>query len=119
MAQLSKRAHATPPSPIRKLAPLAAAAAAKGRKVYRLNIGQPDIKSPAQFFEGLQHYTQEVFAYESSQGSAALCKSWATYMNRTLGLNTSPEQFLITQGASEAIYCRWQRGMALPGDIVS
>jgi len=54
MPVLSTRAELTPASPIRKLAPLAQAAKSRGVKVFHLNIGQPDIESPALFFEGVE-----------------------------------------------------------------
>jgi aspartate aminotransferase len=100
---ISNRARITPPSPIRKLAHLATKAKKAGTHVYHLNIGQPDIESPKEFFEGLQLFNQKVVAYEQSQGNEALCVAWSQYTNRTLQLNTKPEQFLITVGASEAL----------------
>ncbi len=101
--KLSNRARKTPPSPIRKLAPLANKAKKAGTHVFCLNIGQPDIESPKEFHEGLRLYNQKVVAYEQSQGNEGLCIAWSNYINRTLGIQTSPEQFLITVGASEAL----------------
>jgi len=101
--KLSDRARNTPPSPIRKLAHLASKAKKAGIHVYHLNIGQPDIESPAEFFEGLRRFNQKVVAYDQSQGNEALCIAWSRYVNKTLGLQTRPEQFLITVGASEAL----------------
>ena len=103
MPLLSSRANLVPPSPIRKLAPLAEAAKRRGTKVYGLNIGQPDIKSPALFFEGVRHFSDEVIGYEGSNGRAALKTTWSRYMNSTLGLSTTPDQFLITTGGSESL----------------
>lgn len=100
---LSDRARNTPPSPIRKLAPLANKAKKSGIHVYHLNIGQPDIESPREFFEGLHLYQQKVVAYEQSQGNEHLCAAWSKYINKTLGIGTTPQQFLITMGASEAL----------------
>jgi aspartate aminotransferase len=100
---LSTRSKLTPPSPIRRLAPLAYAAEQAGTKVYYLNIGQPDILSPKSFLEGIAQYRQEIVAYESSLGSSELRVAWSEYMNRSLGLATVPEDFLITMGASEAL----------------
>jgi aspartate aminotransferase len=100
---LSERARNTPPSPIRKLAHLANKAKKSGVHVYHLNIGQPDIESPKEFFDGLALFKQKVVAYEQSQGNESLCVAWSKYINRTLRLNTTPEQFLITMGASEAL----------------
>lgn len=100
---ISNRARTTPPSPIRKLAHLANKAKNAGTHVYHLNIGQPDIESPKEFFDGLRLFNQKVVAYEQSQGNEALGIAWSKYTNRTLQLNTRPEQFLITVGASEAL----------------
>lgn len=100
---LSQRARQTPPSPIRRLSPLAKQAKSAGNKVYYLNIGQPDIKSPEVFFEGLRHYQDEVVAYETSEGNRVLREAWASYFNRTLDLELVSWQFLITTGASEAL----------------
>ncbi len=101
--KLSNRAHNTPPSPIRKLAHLATDAKKSGIHVYHLNIGQPDIESPDEFFDGLKAFKNKVVAYEQSQGHEGLCAAWSRYINKTLQLDTTPEQFLITVGASEAL----------------
>jgi aspartate aminotransferase len=100
---LSNRARLTPPSPIRKLAHLATKAKKSGIHVYHLNIGQPDIESPKEFFEGLRLFNQSVVAYEQSQGNEGLCIAWSKYINKSLQIKTEPEQFLITVGASEAL----------------
>lgn len=100
---LSKRAQNTPPSPIRKLAPLAIKAKKAGIHVYKLNIGQPDIESPEEYFKGLRMFEEKVVAYEESQGNERLCRAWSKYINRTLSIDTRPEQFIITVGASEAL----------------
>jgi len=101
--RLSNRARNTPPSPIRKLAHLADKAKKSGTKVFHLNIGQPDLDSPQEFFDGLRLFDQKVVAYDQSKGNEALCVAWSRYMNRTLSLDTRPEEFLITMGASEAL----------------
>ncbi len=100
---VSRRASQTPPSPIRKLAYLAAEARSRGTKVYHLNIGQPDITTPKEYWDGVAEYKSSVLAYEQSQGNERLMKAWSAYMNRTLKLATKPEDFLITTGASEAL----------------
>ena len=101
----SQRALTTPASPIRRLSPLAAAAQAAGRRIVPLNIGQPDILPPPQFAEGMRQALNRspIIAYEQSQGSSLLREEWSAYLNRTLALKTTPEQFLITMGASEAL----------------
>lgn len=100
---LSHRACQTPPSPIRRLAHLAKQAKAAGNKVYYLNIGQPDVKSPEVFLEGLRHYQDDVVAYETSEGNRILREALASYFNRTLDLELVSWQFLITTGASEGL----------------
>ena len=98
-AKISQRALLTPPSPIRRLSHLARAAKNSGAHVYHLNIGQPDIESPEQYFTGLTRFKEKLVAYENSQGNDALRASWSSYANRTLGLKTEPADFLITTGA--------------------
>jgi aspartate aminotransferase len=114
---ISNRARITPPSPIRKLAHLAGKAKKSGTHVYHLNIGQPDIESPGEFFDGLHAFNQKVVAYEQSQGNDLLCSAWSRYVNRTLGLETGPEHFIITMGASEALVFMFET-CCDPGDEV-
>jgi aspartate aminotransferase len=101
--QLSSRASKTPPSPIRRLAGLAAQAASRGLHVCRLNIGQPDLLSPAEFHEGLIKAQQPVLAYEASEGCAALLDSWSRYLNGEYDIGLTANEMLITMGASEAL----------------
>lgn len=99
----SQRATKTPPSPIRKLAGLAQQAAERGVHVYRLNIGQPDLKSPPEFLDGIAKSLQPVVAYEASQGSSRLLSVWCDYLNSAYSLGITPKEMLITVGASEAL----------------
>jgi aspartate aminotransferase len=100
---LSTRAKNTPPSPIRKLAHLAREAEARGTKVFYLNIGQPDIVTPREFFEGVREWKDKIVSYERSDGNQRLKSAWSAYMNASLSLVTKPDDFLITTGASEAL----------------
>ncbi|MFA7645225.1 MAG: pyridoxal phosphate-dependent aminotransferase, partial [Thermovirgaceae bacterium] len=70
--EFSKRSKALPASPIRKLEPFAAGAKAKGKKIYPLHIGQPDIETPTLFFESLISFGSKTLAYGTSQGDLAL-----------------------------------------------
>ena len=63
MPKIASRAQALAFSPIRKLVPLALLAKKRGVKIYHLNIGQPDIKSPALFLKGIKQFNQPVVAY--------------------------------------------------------
>ena len=87
------------------MAPLAAAAQESGKRIIPLNIGQPDIIPPTQFAEGMRKALERspIVAYEHSQGSYSLREHWSAYVNHSLGLTTTAENFLITMGASEAL----------------
>lgn len=99
---ISRRSLGIPPSPIRKLVGVADAARARGIKVYNLNIGQPDIPTPPQFFEVLRAFDDKVLAYGHSKGHVKLLHAWSHYY-RERGLDILPEQIQITTGGSEAI----------------
>jgi aspartate aminotransferase len=66
--QISQRAKDMPPSPIRKLVPLADAAKKRGIKIYHLNIGQPDIPTPPEFMNAIRNYDKKVLEYGNSKG---------------------------------------------------
>jgi aspartate aminotransferase len=100
---LSRRAHEMPASPIRKLAPLAEAARARGTKIYQLNIGQPDIETPACMRGRLAQFQEKVFEYSPSTGTPEFIRSLQRYYERRLGLELEAGQILATTGGSEAI----------------
>lgn len=100
---LSHRAQKTPASPIRRLAGLAQQAEDRGTKVYRLNIGQPDLHSPREFLDGISRFTEQVVAYETSQGNKALIDAWSDSLNSQYNIGVGEPQMLITMGASEAL----------------
>lgn len=89
-------------SPIRKLAPFAAEARKRGTKVYFLNIGQPDVKTPTAFYDAICHYRPEVLEYGDSQGVQALQDSFIEYYKKW-GTEYTRNQLFITNGGSEAI----------------
>lgn len=100
---LSRRAVAMPASPIRKLAPLAEAAKARGTRVYHLNIGQPDIETPACMRDRLKQLDARVLEYSPSTGTPEFILSLMRYYERRLGLKLETNQILATTGGSEAI----------------
>jgi aspartate aminotransferase len=100
---LSRRALAMPASPIRKLAPLAEAARDRGTKVYHLNIGQPDIETPACMRDRLRLLEDRVLEYSPSTGTPEFVRSLQSYYTRRLGLDLAPHEILATTGGSEAI----------------
>jgi aspartate aminotransferase len=100
---LSRRGHAMPASPIRKLAPLAELAKSRGTKVYHLNIGQPDIETPACMLDRLKQIDDKVLEYSPSTGTPAFLNSLHHYCEHRLGLAVDTRQILATTGGSEAI----------------
>ncbi len=102
MPSLSRRATTMPPSPIRKLVPFADAAKAKGRHVYHLNIGQPDIKTPEVFWNAIMNHGREVLEYGPSAGFTSYRKKLVEYY-KSYDINVDYENILITTGGSEAI----------------
>lgn len=102
MVFLSKRASEMPASPIRKLVPFAQAAKKRGTKVYHLNIGQPDIKTPDIFFESIRNFSAPVLEYALSQGNLELIESFRDYY-KGWGWNFDEDEIIITNGGSEAL----------------
>ena len=91
-----------PSSPIRKLAPLAYAAEDRGIKIYRLNIGQPDLPSPLKAIEALKHIDRTTLEYSPSQGFLSLRKKLSQYYKR-FNIDLTPEEIIVTNGGSEAV----------------
>ncbi len=102
MFGLSSRAAAMPPSPIRKLAPYADAAKARGIQIYHLNIGQPDIDSPEGFWNAVQNTGLKVLEYSPSQGIAPLRERMARHY-QSLGFDIQPDNIITTTAGSEAL----------------
>lgn len=91
-----------PPSPIRKLVPFAEAAKKKGIKVYHLNIGQPDIETPQPVMDAVRNSDFKVLEYSHSAGNESYRKKLVAYY-KTVGIDVSHQQIIITTGGSEAI----------------
>ena len=100
--QYSNRIIHMQSSPIRKLAPIANKVKANGIKVYHLNIGQPDIKTPQVFFDAIKSFDNEVLEYGVSQGLPELITSLQKYYT-TYGMSFESDEILITNGGSEAL----------------
>lgn len=105
-----------PASPIRKLSPYADQAKREGKKVYHLNIGQPDIETPQIMLDAIKNISFRVWAYTSSEGNASYRQKLSAYYNK-LGYNIGPEHLLVTNGGSEAITIAMQTCMD-PGDEI-
>ena len=100
--KISNRALGMETSPIRKLAPYAEAAKKKGKKVYHLNIGQPDIATSPKFMEAIRKFDQKVVAYGNSQGDVNLIKAIQKYYE-AWGIHYETQNIYITNGGSEAL----------------
>jgi aspartate aminotransferase len=116
MPTISFRGSKLPASPIRKLAPLADAAKARGVKIYHLNIGQPDIPTPETGLEALRNVDRTTLEYTSSDGLRPVREKFAEYYSRS-GIDVSPDEIIVTTGGSEAILFAFLSCMD-PGDEI-
>ncbi len=116
MPIISEKGKAMPASPIRKLVPYAEEAKRKGRKIYHLNIGQPDIATPEVALKAIKENTLNVIEYSHSAGNETYRKGLATYY-RSVGIDIDHNQIIITTGGSEAITIAFMACLN-PGDEV-
>ena len=105
-----------PSSPIRKLAPLAEKAEREGVKIYKLNIGQPDVPTPQKALDSLKKIDRKVLEYSPSQGYLALRKALAGYYSR-FGIGLNPDEIIVTSGGSEAVLFAFMSCLN-PGDEI-
>ncbi|MCK9324264.1 MAG: pyridoxal phosphate-dependent aminotransferase [Bacteroidales bacterium] len=114
MPILSKRGIEMPPSPIRKLVPFSEAAKKEGRKVYHLNIGQPDIRTPQVAIDAIRNLDKTVLEYSHSAGYESYRRKLASFY-QGFGINVDYSQIIVTTGGSEAILFTLMSTMD-PGD---
>lgn len=100
--KISQRALSLTTSPIRRLGPYALEAEKAGKKVYHLNIGQPDIETPAQFMDAIRSFDKKVVAYGPSQGDPKLIAQVQKYYE-AWGMHYEAKNIYITNGGSEAL----------------
>ena len=103
MANISHKAELMPASAIRKLVPLSDAAKAQGIKVYHLNVGAPDIKSPACALDAVKDNTLDHVSYTNSAGLMELRKGMCEKYYRKIGIDLEPKDLLMTVAGSEAV----------------
>ena len=103
MAKISSKAQAMPASAIRKLVPLADAAKANGTKVYHLNVGQPDIKSPQCALEAVRNNTLDHVSYTNSAGMIELRQGLVEKYYKKIGIDLTVPEILVTVAGSEAV----------------
>ncbi|MBZ5589103.1 MAG: pyridoxal phosphate-dependent aminotransferase [Acidobacteriia bacterium] len=101
--KISHRAVSIQESPIRKLAPLAAAARNRGTTIYHLNIGQPDVATPPEFLRAVASFKDKVLEYGPSDGLPELREAMSAYFAR-YEIALDPREILIANGGSEAIH---------------
>ncbi len=116
MPKISLKGQQMPESPIRKLVPFADEAKKRGRKVYHLNIGQPDIETPEVALNAVRNYDHKVIEYSHSAGMLSLRERLTDYY-KTVNIEVTPDQIIIGTGASEALLFAFQSIMD-PGDEV-
>ncbi|HKK59109.1 MAG TPA: pyridoxal phosphate-dependent aminotransferase [Salinivirga sp.] len=114
MPQISDRGKSMPASPIRKLVPYSEQAKRDGKKVYHLNIGQPDIPTPEVALEAIRNFDEKVIAYSHSAGNESYRKKLAGYY-KSVGIDVDYTDLLITTGGSEALTFAFNSVMN-PGD---
>ncbi len=103
MVNISKKAQKMPESAIRKLVPYADAAKKEGVKVYHLNLGQPDIDSPACALEAVRQYSGKNLSYSHSGGIMELRQGLAERYYRKVGINIEVDDIIITVAGSESV----------------
>ncbi|MBD5237223.1 MAG: pyridoxal phosphate-dependent aminotransferase [Bacteroidales bacterium] len=116
MPEISQRGEIMPASPIRRLVPLANEAVKKGLKVYRLNIGQPDVPTPPEALEALKKIDRKVLEYSPSEGLLSLRKKLKEYYHR-FNIDVNVDDIIITCGGSEAVLFAFMACLD-PGDEI-
>ena len=100
--KISINANRCEPSPMRKFHPLAVAAEKAGKTIYHLNIGQPDLPTPPEYYEAISSFDKTTLAYAASPGIPELIEAIRKYYAE-IGVELDPSDILITTGGSEAI----------------
>ena len=102
MPKISKKGNDMPESPIRKLVPFSEKAKEAGKKVFHLNIGQPDIRTPKVALEAINHFSDKVIEYSHSAGFFTYRQGLASYY-QDLGIDIVSNDVMVTTGGSEAL----------------
>lgn len=117
MPKIAERARRMPSSPIRRLAPYADAAKERGVKIYHLNIGQPDIHTPAVMMDAFRNHDIKVLPYGPSAGLPEYRAGLAKYY-QSKNINVTAEQVLVTTAGSEAIIFAMMATMDYGDEII-
>ncbi|MBK7850907.1 MAG: pyridoxal phosphate-dependent aminotransferase [Bacteroidetes bacterium] len=116
MPKTSIKGREMPPSPIRKLVPFAEKAKKEGKKIYHLNIGQPDIETPETLLNAIHTFAPKVVEYSHSAGIESYRRKLTTYYKR-FNIELDYQDIIITTGGSEAIEIAMMSCMD-PGDEI-
>ena len=100
--QISINANRCEPSPMRKFHPYAVKAQKAGKKIYHLNIGQPDLPTPKAYYEAIRSFDERTLEYAESPGKPILIDAVRNYY-QGLGVDLDENDVLITTGGSEAL----------------
>ncbi len=103
MPKISTKGHNMPSSPIRKLVPFADQAKKEGKKIYHLNIGQPDIETPEVMLNAIKNIDFKVWSYTHSEGIPSYREKLAGYYNKAGYTGITASNIIVTTGGSEAI----------------
>ena len=103
MVSISNKSQKMPASAIRKLSPFADAAKAHGIKVYHLNVGAPDIKSPECSMNAVKENNLDHVSYSNSAGLAELRKAMVEKYYKKIGIDIEVPEIIMTVGGSEAV----------------
>ena len=103
MANISNKAIQMPASAIRKLVPMADAAKKEGVKVYHLNLGQPDIKSPVCALDAVKNFSQDNVSYSHSAGLMELRKGLVEKYYKKIGIDITVDELIVTVAGSESV----------------
>ena len=103
MLNISHKSELMPASAIRKLVPFADAAKAEGVKVYHLNVGQPDIKSPACALDAVKNNTLDHASYTNSAGLIELRKGLVEKYYHNIGIDIDVPELIVTVAGSEGV----------------
>ncbi len=117
MPKISFKGQQMPESPIRKLVPFADEAKKRGRKVYHLNIGQPDIETPEVALNAIRNYNHKVVEYSHSAGMLSLRERLTDYY-KTVNIDVTSDQIIVGTGASEALLFAFQSIMDPEDEVI-
>jgi len=117
MPSVSKKGKSMPQSPIRKLVPFSEKALKEGKKIYHLNIGQPDIKTPEIALAAVKNSDIDILAYSRSEGSETYRQKIANYYAKN-DIHVKHDDIIVTTGGSEALLFAFGSIMDVDDEVI-